>query len=447
MTVAADTIAAIATAVGGGVGIVRISGPAAEPIARALVPALPRAAPSHRMFLGVARDPQRGTVLDQVLVVVMRAPRSYTGEDVAELHGHGGAAALQALLGAALAAGARLATPGEFTRRALLAGKIDLTQAEAVAELIAAADGRALRAAQALRQGVLGRRVDEARRLIVAELAAIEGALDFPDEAAADVRDHGEDPGAAARLRGLGEALAAAAASYRRPLAAVPELVLVGAVNVGKSSLLNALVGRERALVDEQPGTTRDVVEADAQLGEARVRLVDTAGWRDDPGPLETRGQALAGARLQQAALALVVFDGARGWRALDEQVRAALPPGLPHLLVENKSDLARAGDAVPSAVRVSARTGAGLDQLRDRLVEWLALEDEPALPIASLRQASALGEAGHAIGRAASHLPAAGELAAVELRRALHQLGLVTGETVDEEVLDAIFARFCIGK
>jgi tRNA modification GTPase len=445
MTVAADTIAAIATAVGGGVGVVRISGPAAETIARALVPTLPRAAPSHRMFLGQARDPQDGAVLDEVLVVVMRAPRSYTGEDVAELHGHGGAAVLQALLGAAVAAGARLATPGEFTRRALLAGKIDLTQAEAVAELIAAADGRALRAAQALRQGVLGRRVDQARGELVEELSAIEGALDFPDEAAADARDR-DDDAAAARLRALSETLTAAAASYRRPLSAVPELVLVGAA-VGKSSLLNALAGSERALVDEQPGTTRDLVEAEAQLGEARARLVDTAGLRDDPGPLEARGQALADVRLRQATLALVVYDGARGWQALDEQVRAALPAGLPYLVVENKSDLGRTGDGIEDAVRVSARTGAGLEVLRARLLEQLALADEPALPIASLRQASALAEAGQAIARAADQRPAAAELAAVELRRALHHLGLITGETVDDEVLDAIFARFCIGK
>ena len=181
-TAAPDTIAAIATGAGGGVGIIRISGPHAEAICRALVPSLPRNLMSHRLLLGTAIDPGSGERLDEVLAVVMRAPRSYTGEDVAELHGHGGAANLGRLLHAAIAQGARLATPGEFTRRAFEAGKLDLSQAEAIALVIGARDERGLRAAHALRRGALGERVDGARREIVASLADLEGALDFPDD-------------------------------------------------------------------------------------------------------------------------------------------------------------------------------------------------------------------------------------------------------------------------
>ena len=447
-----DTIAAIATALGGGVGIVRLSGPRAETIARTIVPSLPRSAPSHRLFLGDAIDPVSGDVLDEVLAVVMRGPRSYTGEDVAELHGHGGLASMQALLDATLTAGARLATAGEFTRRAFAAGKIDLTQAEAVVSLIAADSQRALRAAQALRGGRLGREVDEARRKIVTALAELEGALDFPDEADADRRDGiaGDGASSTTKLAALATHLHALAAGFRRPLGVTPEVLLVGQVNAGKSSLMNALVGQERALVDEQPGTTRDVIEAEFELPETgRLRLVDTAGARAGASGVEARGQALAEARRAQAALVLLVYDGACGWQPEDEALQRAIhEQQIPLLIVENKADLPRAGASATSAdVRVSATRSDGMDTLRAALAHALKLGDDSALPVASARQAAALSEAAAGVVRATELLPRAGEIAVVELRRALHQLGLVTGETVDEEVLDAIFSRFCIGK
>jgi tRNA modification GTPase len=447
--VPSTTIAAIATAVGGGVGIVRLSGPAAEAIVRTIVPTLPRSLPSHRLVLGEARDPADGRVLDEILAVVMRGPRSYTGEDVAELHGHGGSASLQALLDATLAAGARLATPGEFTRRAFLADKLDLTQAEAVAGLIAARDARALRAAQQLRQGVLGQRVDEARRQIVAELAELEGALDFPDEAGPTKLST-----RAAPLQALGETLARLAAGYRRPLGELPEVLLAGRVNVGKSSLLNALCGQERALVDEAPGTTRDLVEAEVDLDlddangrHGRVRVVDTAGAREDAGALEQRGQALAEARRSSAALAVLVYDGASGWTAADEALAGVLRAQLPLMVVANKADLPASGASHPEAVSVSARTGAGVPALRAAIAGALG-HDGDELPVATARQAAALKDAGRATARAAAALgDDAAEVAALDLRHALHALGLVTGETISDDVLDAIFARFCIGK
>lgn len=452
-----DTIAALATATGGGVGIVRISGPRAEDILRALCPSLPRNLPTHKLVLTEARTHE---LLDEILAVVMRAPRSYTGEDVAELHGHGGAANLQRLLDAALAAGARLATPGEFTRRAFVAGKLDLTQAEAVQALIGARDVRTLRAAHALRSGALGREVEQARREVVDQLAEIEGALEFPDEA-----DDRESPGSrTARLRGLAASLAARAAHFCRPLGVVPEVMLVGAVNAGKSSLLNALCGRERALVDAEPGTTRDVVEAEVELGPRAglVRIVDTAGLRSKTSELERRGHAMANDRRRSASVTVLVYDGHVGFGEKDEALRALLACEGPVLVVANKSDLpSTKGHA--GALSVSARTGAGLDALRQHLSDVLAVGDEE-LVVASTRQAEALRIAAAAIARGADALapavadvvadavegtrePSAPEVTAVELRRALGALGQLTGETVDEEVLDALFARFCIGK
>ena len=440
-----DTIAALATASGGGIGIVRISGPRAEEILRALCPSLPRNLPTHKLVLTTARTHE---LLDEILAVVMRAPRSYTGEDVAELHGHGGSANLQRLLDAALAAGARLATPGEFTRRAFVAGKLDLTQAEAIQTLIGARDERTLRAAHALRSGALGREVDTVRRAVVDQLAELEGALDFPDEAD---ENQALPSSRAARLRVLAASLAGRVERSCRPLGVLPEVILVGAVNAGKSSLLNAMCGQERALVDAEPGTTRDVVEAEIDLGRRAglIRLVDTAGFRTNPTELERRGLAMAKERRMRASLTLLVYDAQVGYGQAEEEFRAALACDGPVLVVANKSDLQSA--QCHEGLSVSARSGAGLDELRRSLADALGVGDEE-LVVASTRQAEAIRTAAAALVRGAEamegiHEPSAPEVAAVELRRALGALGQLTGETVDEEVLDALFARFCIGK
>ena len=272
-TKARETIAAIATGVGGGIGIVRLSGPQAEPIIAGLVTPWPKSRPpTHKLHFGRVRDPATGEIVDEVLACVMRAPRSYTGEDVAELHAHGGARMMQRLLELVLAAGARLAEPGEFTRRAFEAGRLDLTRAEAVAELIAARTDRALAAARSLHSGALEKEVRGLRSELVRALAELEGAIDFPDEQP-DARPEAES---ARVVRELETRFLALAATYRKFVRERAEVALVGRVNAGKSSLFNALCGDERALVDPDPGTTRDVLEADLDLGGAWVRLIDT---------------------------------------------------------------------------------------------------------------------------------------------------------------------------
>jgi tRNA modification GTPase len=291
-----------------------------------------------------------------------------------------------------------------------------------------------------MRRGALGPRGEGARKKFVAALAQLEGALDFPEDVGPDVARPSE-----VDLRGLSDELGAAARSYRRPLGEVPEVVLLGRVNAGKSSLLNRLVGRERALVDEAAGTTRDLIEAELELPRLVVRLVDTAGEREEATGVEARGQALARARRKEAALAVVVVDAERGVQPLERALALELEAeSVPVLVVENKIDRARGSGA---HLGVSALTGEGLDALRAALEERLALPAEEHA-LGSARQAEAFGDAARALTRAADALrDGADDAAAVELRRALYHLGQITGETASVEVLDAIFARFCIGK
>ncbi|MGZ3438303.1 MAG: tRNA uridine-5-carboxymethylaminomethyl(34) synthesis GTPase MnmE [Polyangia bacterium] len=440
-----DTIAAIATAVGGGIGVVRLSGPRAGEIIGKLLRPWPPKPQSHKLQRAIAYDLTTSTRIDEVLAVVMRGPKSYTGEDVAELQGHGGPLVMQRLLEAVLTAGARMAEPGEFTRRAFEAGRIDLSRAESVAALIGARGERALRAAQAMNAGALADRIARLRQRLVATLAELEGALDFPEDAG----DAAPEAASARALGDISREMRALAASYRPALFRPAEVALVGRVNAGKSSLLNALVGQERAIVDEDPGTTRDAVAAEVALDGVAVTIVDTAGEREDPERLERRGLELGRARAARADLVLLVVDGAIGFGDVERQLWESIAGE--KLIAWNKRDLGRAR-ALPAGaivVETAAPTGEGVAELGAAIARAVAGEAEEGVAVVSERQAQALADGAATLERAAAVLAAGepAEVAAVDARRALDALGRVTGETVDAEVLDAIFARFCIGK
>jgi tRNA modification GTPase len=448
-TTARDTIAAIATATGGGIGIVRLSGPRATAILAGLVRPWPKQVQSHKLQRVSVYHPSTGERLDEVLAVVMRAPHSYTGEDVAELHGHGGQLVLGRVLEATLAAGARMAEPGEFTRRAFEAGKIDLSRAEAVAALIGARGERALRAAQVINAGALDDKIRLARNRLVQALAEVEGAIDFPD----DANDAATESTTAKLLREIAGELAMLGASYRPQLFHGAQVALVGRVNAGKSSLLNALAGEERAIVDEAAGTTRDAVQVEVAIDGLAVTIVDTAGERDEAEAerIERRGVELGRARAQRADLVLLVVDGTVGFGALEAELWRRHEGA--KLVVWNKRDLAPAPRELPAGTRVietTAPTGGGVEQLRDAIGRALNGDDvEEGITVVSARQAEALRDGAAALDEAASLLEsgAPSDLAAVAARRGLDCMGRVTGETVDADVLDAIFARFCIGK
>jgi tRNA modification GTPase len=434
-----DTIAAIATAAGqGGVGIVRLSGPRAIAIAAETV-AVAADKLDRRVRVAWARAAD-GTQLDQVLAFAMRAPASFTGEDVAELHGHGGSRNLGRLLAAVVERGARIAEPGEFTRRAVENGKLDLLRAESLLQVIHAGSERALRLAQLNLGGRLGEEVAVLEKRALAVLAELEGWIDFPEE---DL----ETRSAAwieSELGDLSQRCATLAAGFRHGRAVTEGITvaLVGPVNVGKSSLLNALVGSERALVAPDPGTTRDWLEvADVWRGVA-VTLVDTAGTRATIDAIEQRGIQLGEQRVAAADVVVVVNDGVAPW---DDGHRY----GERVLVIRSKADLG--GDA-RSALATSAATGIGLDALKQAALEVAGVADregtEDAL-VTTARQQALMAAARDSFGAARTSWQARRppELVAVELREAAAALAQVRGVEVGDRVLDEVFARFCIGK
>jgi tRNA modification GTPase len=434
-----DTIAAIATAAGaGGVGIVRLSGPRAIAIA-ADVLGVAADQLDRRVRVGWARD-REGGVLDQVLAFAMRAPASFTGEDVAELHGHGGAHNLERLLAAVLARGARVAEPGEFTRRAVATGKLDLIRAEALLGVIHAGSERAWRLAQDNLGGRLGGEVAAIERRALAVLAELEGAIDFPD----DDLDVASTAAIDEELAALELACGRFVAGFRhaRAVSHGITVALVGPVNVGKSSLLNALVGRERALVAAAPGTTRDWLEVSDDWSGVAVTLIDTAGLRVTTDPVEQRGIALGEARVASADVVVVVNDGQAPW---DDGGRY----GDRGVVVRSKADL---GGDPRGGLATSATTGQGLDELRRRVLAVAGIADQEGGEqafVTTARQRALAAAAGDGFGaartaRAASRPP---EVVAVELREAVRSLARLRGVEVGERVLDEVFARFCIGK
>jgi tRNA modification GTPase len=439
-----DTIFAIASGAGrAAIAVMRISGPHSATLLRALAGRLP---PPRRASLRRLRDAGREE-LDQVLVLWLPAPASYTGQDSAELHLHGGRAVIDGVADALVALGARPAEPGEFTRRAFLNGRMDLIEAEAVGDLVEAETSA--QRTQALRQldGALGEIYrDWAERLRVL-LAQQEALIDFPDE---DLPPETEAL-AVAGLAALTQRIAAHLDDGRRGERLREGLVfaITGPPNVGKSSLVNALAERDVAIVAETPGTTRDALEARVVLGGVPVTLVDTAGLRETPDAIEAEGVRRARARAAAADLVIVVQQAANGDTTSPPPLEGggvgAAIPTTPTLLLTNKIDLG--GSVPPGAIGVSVRTGAGMDSLRARLAaEARALTDTAGPPpLTRARHRAALQEAAASLARATiADLP---ELRAEDLRLALRALGRITGQVGVEDLLDTIFRHFCIGK
>lgn len=442
----ADIIAAIATAQGrGGVGVVRISGRGLDALAEGVLGKLP--APRHATYCGFLDG--QGDTLDQGIALFFPAPHSFTGEDVLELQGHGGPAVLQLLLQRCLDLGARLAQPGEFTRRAFLNDKLDLAQAESVADLIDANTAEAARSAMRSLRGdfsaVVHNLVDE----LVYLRMLVEAMLDFPEEEV-DAVDLAQRDALLGSLRArLQQTLDTAKQGCL--LREGAHIVIAGQPNVGKSSLLNRLSGEEVALVSDVPGTTRDVIRQAIQIRGVPLHIMDTAGLRESEDVVENMGIARTRQTLHRADLILVLLDAAKGITVQDEAILAGLPADIPRLLVLNKADLLQGESAdVPegmSHVRISARTGEGIDGLRQKLLDAVGWRDqESGAFMARERHLRALGLA-QAHLRQAAGVIAQAELFAEELRLAQHALNEITGEFTPDDLLGEIFSRFCIGK
>lgn len=452
-----DTIAAISTPQGeGGIGIVRISGGRAEAIGLRLFRFRKgEAFAGHFLHYGVVAEPNDGGVIDEAMAVLMRAPHSYTREDVLELHCHGGALVVERVLASALACGARLAEPGEFTRRAFVNGRIDLVQAEAVMDVIAAKTDASLALAQRQRAGALSTRIDAIRQALTKGLAFIEASIDFPED------DIGETDTVALRagVNGALDEINSLLAGFDdgRILREGISALIIGKPNTGKSSLLNRLLRENRAIVTHIPGTTRDIIEETINLGGLAVRLLDTAGIRHTDDVIEREGISRALEKIPLADLVLFVLDSARPFTDDDQLILDAVK-GKTTIAVLNKSDLPSVLEFPPELagvprVALSAGTGAGIDGLRDVIrstfLHGAALDSREFVAISRARHRDALASARSALQRFLAGLEEGRELEtlAIDLRDALSAVGQVTGETTTDDVLDVIFSSFCIGK
>jgi len=452
-----DTIAAISTPPGpGAVGVVRISGPSACDIGvRIFTPASGNSSgspPTRKALFGHVHFPDNpASPIDQAVWLLFSGPRSYTGEDTVEITVHGGPLILAELLEATISAGARLAEPGEFTRRAYLNGRLDLSQAEAVASLIFAGTDKARRVMLGQVEGAMGQEAASVRQALLDAKVLLETAIDFPEDV-----EEGELAGLEGLLIGTTGIATRLLATSRQGIALKEGLkvVIVGAPNVGKSSLLNALIEEERAIVHEVAGTTRDFIEGRISIQGIPMVVVDTAGIRGDVPSVEKEGVRRTHQLMEGADLLLIVVDGSRA--VLDDE--AALlkdTEGLLRVIVANKSDLPACDDErLPAgAIKASALTGYGLEGVKNA-IHAVYVGDSPALEetegvVISIRQVQALTKILDGCrqvheGYAAGHAP---ELLAVGVDEALIGVGELTGEITTDEVLNTIFERFCIGK
>jgi tRNA modification GTPase len=452
-----DTIAAISTPPGeGGIGIVRLSGPEAISIADRMFRGRRqvRQAPTHTVQHGHVTDPEGGEDIEEVLVTVMRAPHTYTREDVVEISGHGGMFPLRRILESVLACGARLAEPGEFTRRAFLNGRIDLAQAEAVIEIIRARSDLELSAALRHLEGRLSGEVRQVRETLVQLQALLEAVLEFPEDDVGHIpRDEYRSLCRRAREK-VGELLTGS--EEGKILREGLRVAIVGKANVGKSSLFNALLDDDRAIVTEIPGTTRDTLEGWIHVGGIAVRLFDTAGFRQSRDSIEAEAQSRAEQAIRRADLLLIVVDGSEPPGPEDaETMRRAMDQK--RVLVLNKIDLGKFGgfQELPwggPKVEVSALKRTGLGELKaviGREIVDQRIACSPDGIVTSLRQTEALRRAVVSLDRACQAIEEglSEEFISLDVREALQALGEITGETSTQEILDRIFSQFCIGK
>jgi tRNA modification GTPase len=460
MPLLGDTIAAISTPLGaGGIGIVRCSGPGVEAIASQIFRRKEGGGSllSHRFYLGEIIHPGNQAVLDEVLLVFMRRPRTYTREDVLEIQCHSGVLILKEILQAVLESGARLAEPGEFTQRAFLNGRIDLTQAEAVIDLINSKTRRSLELANQQRSGRLAAEVQGIRDRLLDLLVNLEASIDFPEEEVPGLNS----PEIVQRLLGARHDLDRLLRSYeegrfyREGIAAV----IVGRPNVGKSSLLNALLKEERAIVTAIPGTTRDVIEEEVNIEGIPLRIMDTAGLRPAQDAIEEEGVRRARERLAQSDLTIWVVDGSEPLSPEDLDILPQVRDQKAVIAI-NKNDLPQHFSApdlraqIPQAplVSISALHGSGIEDLK-KTIHALVLngkiESSSEVILSNLRHKRAVEAAGEALAEALQSLQRnlSSEFITLDLQRSLEALGEIVGETTPEEVLDRIFAQFCIGK
>ena len=441
-----DTIAAIATPPGtGGVAIIRISGSQAQSIAAQITSLKnfpPRILQTCTIFTA-----DKNQKLDTGMAVFFAAPNSYTGEDVLELHCHGSHFLCQKILEEILKLGARLAAPGEFTKRAFLAGKLDLTQAESVADMLNAGSELQLRLAQKHLEGDVAVEIKTLRQTVLLLLAELEAALDYPEEI-----DDPQTQKICALLSGAQTKITKLLEDSGRGLLikSGARIVLAGCTNAGKSSLFNALLLHDHAIVTDIAGTTRDALEAEANLGGLRVTLIDTAGLRDTADKIEALGVERSHAQIASADLILFVLDAAAGFTAEDQKILGLLSDKK-FLPVINKNDLINDFN-YPSAVKVSAKTGQGLPELTKRILELLDLQNidiNKNVYISSLRQKEKLISAEKIIIKTLSALKTLDylDVLAVCLKELVVVLGEITGEEVSAEIIEKIFASFCVGK
>lgn len=452
----ADTIAAVATPPGeGGVAVVRLSGSDARRIGSEILGREDDGWESHRLYYGRVRDPARGSVVDEVMFAFLQQPKSYTGEDTVEIHCHGGPHVVRQVLGLVLAHGARHAEPGEFTKRAFLNGRLDLTQAEAVLDLIRSRTDKAANVALGQMEGGLSQEVQNLREQLVDTLVQVEAAIDFPEEEI-ELLQRTE---LARKVAGVVDRISALVDSYEwgRLIREGARVCIVGRPNVGKSSLMNALLGADRAIVTDTPGTTRDFIEETVNLSGLPVVLWDTAGLREDTEGVERIGIDVTLQRLAESQGCLLVLDGSSPLTGEDRKVVERLRES-EGLVVINKIDLrqridrAEVSELLPRLrqFEVSALTRQGLDELRTALHDcFLDSAAEPEIVVTNVRHKAALDRARSSlveVHRAMDDgLPP--DIVAVDLQEARDSLEEIIGTVTNDDILDRIFSQFCIGK